>query len=254
MHDPSERASLPPSFAPSSLAEIVVLSDLWSPIAEVRTTIGAAVRPTARRPRGADRRSGRGDLPLFRPHRIHRAGRRRRHHRRPRRELARRLPGRCWRATAPRSAPRPTGSAGASPSTAPTGRRANCCWRCTRAWAPMRNDAVEQPAGRTQAREAGMIAGLAARLRPAAGAARPARPAGAVVAAAAHSAAAAPHQFPADAAAVRHRAEGGDAGAHAVVADAAAAHARRAGHHRRRRAAVESAGRRHRAAARRCCS
>ena len=49
--------------------------------------------------------------------------------------------------------------------------------------------------------------------------------------------------FPADAAAVRHRAEGGDAGAHAVVADAAAAHARGAGHPRRRRPAVESAGR-----------
>jgi uncharacterized protein (DUF58 family) len=39
LHDTLERASLPPSFAPSPLAEIVVLSDLWSPIAEVRTTI-----------------------------------------------------------------------------------------------------------------------------------------------------------------------------------------------------------------------
>lgn len=39
VHDPSERASLPPSFAPSPLAEIVLLSDLWSPIAEVRRTI-----------------------------------------------------------------------------------------------------------------------------------------------------------------------------------------------------------------------
>ncbi|HEX3438712.1 MAG TPA: DUF58 domain-containing protein [Pseudolabrys sp.] len=39
LHDTQERASLPPSFAPSPLAEIVVLSDLWSPIAEVRTTI-----------------------------------------------------------------------------------------------------------------------------------------------------------------------------------------------------------------------
>ena len=39
VHDVTERASLPPSFAPSGLAEIVVLSDFWSPIAEVRTTL-----------------------------------------------------------------------------------------------------------------------------------------------------------------------------------------------------------------------
>jgi uncharacterized protein (DUF58 family) len=39
VHDPTERASLPPSFAPSSLSEIVVVSDFWSPIEEVRTTL-----------------------------------------------------------------------------------------------------------------------------------------------------------------------------------------------------------------------
>lgn len=39
VHDPLERASLPPSFSPSPLAEIVVLSDLWSPIADVHRTI-----------------------------------------------------------------------------------------------------------------------------------------------------------------------------------------------------------------------
>ncbi len=39
VHDPTERASLPPSFAPSPQSEVVVLSDLWSPIAEVRNTI-----------------------------------------------------------------------------------------------------------------------------------------------------------------------------------------------------------------------
>jgi uncharacterized protein (DUF58 family) len=39
IHDPTERASLPPSFAPSPLAEVVVLSDLWSPIADVHRTI-----------------------------------------------------------------------------------------------------------------------------------------------------------------------------------------------------------------------
>src|SRR5688572_7868505 len=39
MHDPSERPSLPHGFAPASLAEIVLLSDLWSPIGEIRETI-----------------------------------------------------------------------------------------------------------------------------------------------------------------------------------------------------------------------
>src|SRR5438309_9721953 len=39
VHDVTKRASLPPSFAPSSLAEIVVLSDFWSPMAEVRATL-----------------------------------------------------------------------------------------------------------------------------------------------------------------------------------------------------------------------
>ncbi len=39
LHDPTERASLPPSFAPSPLSEVVMLSDLWSPIADVRSTI-----------------------------------------------------------------------------------------------------------------------------------------------------------------------------------------------------------------------
>jgi uncharacterized protein (DUF58 family) len=39
VHDQGERASLPPAFAPSPLAEVVVLSDLWSPTAEVLRTI-----------------------------------------------------------------------------------------------------------------------------------------------------------------------------------------------------------------------
>jgi uncharacterized protein (DUF58 family) len=39
LHDPTERASLPPSFTPSPLSEIVMLSDLWAPIGEVRDTI-----------------------------------------------------------------------------------------------------------------------------------------------------------------------------------------------------------------------
>jgi uncharacterized protein (DUF58 family) len=36
LHDDAARPSLPPSFVPSALAEIVVLSDFWSPMAEIR--------------------------------------------------------------------------------------------------------------------------------------------------------------------------------------------------------------------------
>jgi uncharacterized protein (DUF58 family) len=39
VHDRDERPSLPPNFSPSPLAEIVLLSDLWSEIGEVRRTI-----------------------------------------------------------------------------------------------------------------------------------------------------------------------------------------------------------------------
>ena len=39
IHDPTERASLPPTFSPAPLSEVVVLSDLWSPIAAVHRTI-----------------------------------------------------------------------------------------------------------------------------------------------------------------------------------------------------------------------
>jgi uncharacterized protein (DUF58 family) len=39
VHDRNERLSLPPDFAPSPLAEIVLLSDLWSDVAQTRRTI-----------------------------------------------------------------------------------------------------------------------------------------------------------------------------------------------------------------------
>ena len=39
VHDQAARASLPPNFAPSPLAEVVLLSDLWSDIGDVRLTI-----------------------------------------------------------------------------------------------------------------------------------------------------------------------------------------------------------------------
>ncbi len=40
LHDEAARLSLPPSFVPSPLAEIVVLSDFWSPITEIRDMLG----------------------------------------------------------------------------------------------------------------------------------------------------------------------------------------------------------------------
>ena len=40
LHDDTTRLSLPPSFVPSPLAEIVVLSDFWSPITEIRDMLG----------------------------------------------------------------------------------------------------------------------------------------------------------------------------------------------------------------------
>src|SRR5258706_7156598 len=39
VHDVTERASLPPSFVPSSLSEIVIVSDFWSPMSEIRPTL-----------------------------------------------------------------------------------------------------------------------------------------------------------------------------------------------------------------------
>lgn len=39
LHDDRARASLPPSFVPSARSEIVVLSDFWSPVADIRTML-----------------------------------------------------------------------------------------------------------------------------------------------------------------------------------------------------------------------
>jgi len=39
LHDDAERLSLPPSFVPSTLSGIVVLSDLWSPIPEITSML-----------------------------------------------------------------------------------------------------------------------------------------------------------------------------------------------------------------------
>ena len=39
LHDSTERVSVPPSFAPAPLSEVVLLSDLWSPVGDVRQVI-----------------------------------------------------------------------------------------------------------------------------------------------------------------------------------------------------------------------
>ena len=41
LHDRAERASLPPSFVPSALSEMVILSDFWSPVTEIHALLGA---------------------------------------------------------------------------------------------------------------------------------------------------------------------------------------------------------------------
>jgi uncharacterized protein (DUF58 family) len=48
VHDLKERPSLPPHFAPAPFSEVLLLSDLWSPIADFRTIIGQLAANGAR--------------------------------------------------------------------------------------------------------------------------------------------------------------------------------------------------------------
>lgn len=48
VHDTRESPSLPPNFAPAPFSEVVLLSDLWSPIAEFRKIIGQLAANGAR--------------------------------------------------------------------------------------------------------------------------------------------------------------------------------------------------------------
>ena len=66
LHDDAARPSLPASFVPSALAEIVVLSDFWSPIAGDQDHAGGTVGLGRARHAGADRRSRGGKLSLIR--------------------------------------------------------------------------------------------------------------------------------------------------------------------------------------------
>ena len=123
-------------------------------------------------------------------------------------------------------------STGCSRPTPPTARPPSCCCSCTQ-----RHDG-EQGQRAHRDRQSGaqrMIAGLPLGFRRTVAAAGPVEPAAVVVAVAGDAAAAAAHRVPADAAVVRHRAEGRNPVAHAVVADRAAPARRRADHPGRRR-------------------
>jgi uncharacterized protein (DUF58 family) len=48
MHDTRESPSLPPNFAPAPFSEVVLLSDLWSPISEFRNILGQLAANGAR--------------------------------------------------------------------------------------------------------------------------------------------------------------------------------------------------------------
>jgi uncharacterized protein (DUF58 family) len=48
IHDAAERPSLPPNFSPAPFSEVVLLSDLWSPIADYRRILGQLAANGAR--------------------------------------------------------------------------------------------------------------------------------------------------------------------------------------------------------------
>ena len=242
VHDPTERASLPPSFAPSPQSEVVVLSDLWSPIADVQRTIaqlsanGAHGHVVQIVDPAEETFPFSGRVEFFDPEDGHsitvgRAEAWREEYQKRARAPSRRNPRRD----------RPARLELHHPPHRPA-RRPSCCSSCTPAWAPGRA-APASTAPPASSRERAHDRRPPARFRAAAGAARSAQPAGAVVAAAARAAAPAPPEARPGKAAARHPAEGRDAGAHAVVAHAVAPHARGAADHRRRRPVVESAAR-----------
>jgi uncharacterized protein (DUF58 family) len=48
LHDTATRDSLPPSFVPTALSEVVVLSDFWSPIADIKAMLAGLSASGAR--------------------------------------------------------------------------------------------------------------------------------------------------------------------------------------------------------------
>jgi uncharacterized protein (DUF58 family) len=128
LHDEATRASLPPSFVPSALAEIVVLSDFWSPMPEIRNMLAGLSSSGAH---GALIQivDPRKKLPMPAASNC-RAGGRQRHHRRPR-QAGRPITWRVSRCIATRSGQRPTSSTGCSRPTPPAAPPPNCCCSCT---------------------------------------------------------------------------------------------------------------------------
>ena len=129
-HPRSDRAREPAAgFAPASLSEIVVLSDLWSPIEEIRAILtqlssnGAQGHLVQIVDPAEETFPYSGRIEFIEPEGVGEitAGR-----------------AETWRADYEARLERhrdeiraeTASSAGASPSTAPTARRANCCWRC----------------------------------------------------------------------------------------------------------------------------
>ena len=92
VHDITERPSLPPHFAPAPFSEVLLLSDLWSPIADFRTIIGQLAANGARGHVVQVVDPAEETFPYGGPRRIRRARRARQRDRRPRRNVARRLP------------------------------------------------------------------------------------------------------------------------------------------------------------------
>ncbi len=87
LHDGAARSSLPPSFVPSALAEIVVLSDFWSPMSEIRAMLAGLSASGAHGTLVQVVDPAEESFPYSGRDRIRRARGRRRHHRRPRREM-----------------------------------------------------------------------------------------------------------------------------------------------------------------------
>jgi hypothetical protein len=227
LHDSATRDSLPPAFVPSALSEIVVLSDFWSPVADIRATLAglSSSRAHGTLVQIADPAeetfpySGRVEFVESEGAGTITAGR-----------------AETWAADYVARVARHRDEIRAETdrldwlfSVHNTDRSAAELLLYLHGGMTVTNGIAPGKAGRAR-----MIGGLPS-ICPAADADRPRQPARAVVAAATDAAAPAPHRLSADAAAVRHRAEGRNARAYAVVADAAAPARRGAGHLRRRR-------------------
>jgi uncharacterized protein (DUF58 family) len=120
LHDDAARLSLPPSFVPSALAEIVVLSDFWSPISDIKTMLaglsasgahGTLIRAVS----NLSNRKAAASSPLAAP------------------SDGPTITSPAWRNTGTRFEARPTSSTGCSRPTPPAARPPNCCCSCIRA-------------------------------------------------------------------------------------------------------------------------